>query len=131
MSSVHHIVSGIAAALLVAAAAQQAIAQTSPPGMPELIASNECETGRPCVRQMLQFKQFGVAEQSQLLYLIGLLPSSTSAARGGSSSCSYHGHGSATTLICTNFSSEGSCACVFTTTGHHCIGSNPYCPSLN
>lgn len=129
MTPFGHLVGRAAAALLMVSAAALAVAQTAPPRMPELIASNECEPGKYCVRQMLQYRQFSARDQARLQYLIGVLPSQPAGAGGSSTSCSAHTHGGGhATIVCLDIRAEGTCACTITTTGSHCIGTNPYCP---
>lgn len=122
------IVAGLGSLLAAAALAQVG---TGAP-LPALAASNDCTSG-DCARQMLAIRQFDTWQQQVMANALQRMPWTTAAAGSTSkpsTSCSWHEHGANQwTLICLSITAQGSCACVITSSGGSCLGSNPYCPA--
>ena len=100
-----------------------ASAQVSP--LPDKTAINHCSSPTQCVRYMFPTNQLSRSFQAALGRIVGQLPQT----EDGSMSCSYHGSGVGTTLVCLHVSAKGSCAIVSTQTGTHSIGDHPGCPN--
>lgn len=114
---------------LVAAAALAQVTIGAP--VPGLIAYNDC-SGSECARQMQAIKQFDTWQQQVIAGTVQRMPwslTATGTSKPGTS-CTWHEHGANQwTLVCLTITSQGTCACVITSSGGSCIGTHPGCPA--